>query len=74
MKSKSNLYKFCKIVIYVMVICILLTVSLHKTSTALKYYMFSDPNTLEDWEDHIQIAILLKGKYYNFPKIFVIFL
>ena len=44
-----------------MVICILLTVSLHKTSTALKYYMFSDPNTLEDWEDHIQIAILLKG-------------
>ena len=67
MKSKSNLYKFCKIVIYVMVICILLTVSLHKTSTALKYYMFSDPNTLEDWEDHIQIAILLKGKYLNFP-------
>ena len=56
-----------------MVICVLLTVSLHKTSTALKYYMFSDPNTLEDWEDHIQIAILLKGKYYNFPKIFAIF-
>ena len=42
MKSKSNLYKFCKIVIYVMVICILLTVSLHKTSTALKALAFHE--------------------------------
>ena len=40
----------------------LLVVSLHQTSEHMKNYMFSPPEELEEWEDHIQIAILLRGK------------
>ena len=40
----------------------LLVVSLHQTSEHMKNYMFSKPEELEEWEDHIQIAILLRGK------------
>ena len=29
--------------------------------------MFSDPNDLQEWDDHIQIVMVLKG---NFKKAF----
>lgn len=35
--------------------------SLHHTSNVLRDFMFSDPKSLVDWDDHVQIAVLLKG-------------
>jgi len=36
-------------------------VSLRHTSNVLYDFMFTDPSSMVDWDDHIQIAIVLKG-------------
>ena len=59
--SKTN--KIIRNVCVVSVICIISIVSLHKTSNMFKNAMFTHPNKLEEWDDHIQIAMILKGKY-----------
>ena len=45
------------------VICIILTVFLQEISNSIKYSMFSDPNDLQEWDDHIQIVMVLKGLF-----------
>ena len=62
MKSNSNTHRFLKIIGSIVVICLVLTMLLHRTSNMLKYHVFTNPNDLENWDDHIQIAVLLKGK------------
>ena len=49
------------------VACIILAVFLQDISNTIKYSMFSDPNDLQEWDDHIQIVMVLKG---NFKKAF----
>ena len=60
--SSSKKHRFFKIVSLVSLVCFILSISLHQTSNMLKNLMFTNPSDLEDWEDHIQIAVLLKGK------------
>ena len=45
------------------VACIILTVFLQDISNTIKYSMFSDPNDLQEWDDHIQIVMVLKGSF-----------
>ena len=45
---------------------IILTVFLQEISNTIKYSMFSDPNNLEEWDDHIQIVMVLKGSFVFF--------
>ena len=45
------------------VACIILTVFLQDISNTMKYSMFSDPNDLQEWDDHIQIVMVLKGSF-----------
>ena len=42
---------------------IILTVFLQEISNTMKYSMFSDPNDLQEWDDHIQIVMVLKGSF-----------
>ena len=60
-KSTKN-KKIFNIVLSVIVICIVLSVALHQTSQILRTYMFTNPEDIEEWDDHIQIAIILRGK------------
>ena len=53
----------CKNVILMIVACIILTVFLQEISNTIKYSMFSDPNDLQEWDDHIQIVMVLKGSF-----------
>ena len=71
MKSHYNEHQRIKIIRCVLISILLgflLVVSLHQTSEHLRNYMFSQPEDLEEWEDHIQIAILLRGKNEQIPK------
>ena len=70
MKFNSNISTFsftfkrkCKNVVFMTVICIILTLFLQEISNTIKYSMFSDPNDLEEWDDHIQIVMVLKGSF-----------
>ena len=45
------------------VACIILTVFLQDISNTIKYSMFSDPSDLQEWDDHIQIVMVLKGSF-----------
>ena len=44
-------------------------VSLRHTSNVLYDFMFTDPSSMVDWDDHIQIAIVLKGKLIKSSKV-----
>ena len=63
-KSTKN-KKIFNIVLSVIVICIVLSVALHQTSQILRTYMFTNPEDIEEWDDHIQIAIILRGKDFK---------
>ena len=43
-------------------------VSLRHTSNVMYDFMFTDPSGMVDWDDHIQIAIVLKGKIIKSSK------
>ena len=45
------------------VACIILTLFLQDISNTIKYSMFSDPSDLQEWDDHIQIVMVLKGSF-----------
>ena len=58
---RIKVFKIGKFLTSVSVICIILVTTLHISSNNFKYSIFKDPGDLEDWQDHIQIIILLKG-------------
>ena len=58
---RIKVFKIGKFLTSVSVICIILVTTLHISSNSFKYSIFKDPKDIEDWPDHIQIIILLKG-------------
>ena len=58
---RIKVFKIGKFLTSVSVICIILVTTLHISSNSFKYSIFKDPGDLEDWQDHIQVIILLKG-------------
>ena len=63
--------KVLRCILISVLIAFLLVLSLHQTSQHMKNYMFSQPEDLQEWEDHIQIAILLRGNLKNVLKVLI---
>ena len=63
--SEHQRLKIIRCIILTLAVSFMLLVTLHHTSKALRDFMFSDPEDLVDWDDHIQIAVLLKGENFN---------
>ena len=67
MKNYSQEHQRIKVLRCILISVLLgfiLVLSLHQTSQHLKNYMFSNAEDLLESENHIQIAILLRGNDY----------
>ena len=60
--SEHQRLKIIRCVILTLSVSFMVFVSLRHTSNVLYDFMFTDPSSMVDWDDHIQIAIVLKGK------------
>ena len=60
--SEHKRLKIIRCTILSLSISFMLFMSLQQTSNVLRDFMFSNPKNLVDWDDHVQIAVLLKGK------------
>jgi hypothetical protein len=63
--SEHQRLKIIRCVILTLSVSFMVFVSLRHTSNVLYDFMFTDPSSMVDWDDHIQIAILLKGKSFK---------
>ena len=67
--SEHQRLKIIRCVILTLSVSFMVFVSLRHTSNVLYDFMFTDPSSMVDWDDHIQIAIVLKGKLIKSGKV-----
>ena len=67
--SEHQRLKIIRCVILTLSVSFMVFVSLRHTSNVLYDFMFTDPSSMVDWDDHIQIAIVLKGKLIRSSKV-----
>ena len=61
MKKLYHRRVFLKYIVTSSVVSLVILISLHKTRQAFRDFVFTDPQDLHEWEDHIQIAVVLNG-------------
>jgi len=59
--SEHQRLKVIRCVILTLSVSLMIIASLRHTSNVMYDFMFTDPYSMVDWDDHIQIVIVLKG-------------